>query len=93
MWLSYALEICKGNKTYIVGCRGVSLVQEVPQGQGTVGGLNTEHWNTEHIGIPNVLKFCFSMVQKQDRYHFVQISNGPDHWKTELLASLHQFFK
>ena len=21
------------------------------------GGLNTEHWNIEHFGIPNVLKF------------------------------------
>ena len=23
------------------------------------GGLNTEHWKTEHIGIPNVLNFGF----------------------------------
>ena len=25
-------------------------------------GSNTEHWNTEHSGMPNVLKFCFPMV-------------------------------
>ena len=55
-------------------------------------GLNTEHWNTEHIGVPSFLKFCFPMVQKQDGCHFVLFSNGPDHWKIEFLASLDHFF-
>ena len=32
--------------------------------------------NTEHIGVANVLKFGFPMVQKQDRGHFVQFFNG-----------------
>ena len=28
-----------------------------------IEGLNTKHSNTEHIGIPNVLRFRFPMVQ------------------------------
>ena len=32
------------------------------------GGLNTKHWNTEQIGIQNVLKFCFPVVQKKLLY-------------------------
>ena len=27
------------------------------------GGLNTEHWNTKHIGILNLIKFEFVMVK------------------------------
>ena len=33
----------------------------------------------------------FPMVQKQDACHFVLFSNGLDHWKTELLATLDCF--
>ena len=29
------------------------------------GGLNTKHWNNKHIGITNILKFGFPIVQKQ----------------------------
>ena len=55
------------------------------------GGLDTKYWNTKQIGIPNVLKFCFPMVQKQDGSYFVLLSNCLDHWKTKLLASLDHF--
>ena len=53
-------------------------------------GLNTEHWNTEHIGIPNVLKFwfpmfCFPMVQKQDGRHIISL----DHFKYKYNFSLY----
>ena len=44
-----------------------------------------------NIGILNVLKLSFPMVQKQDGVHFVLFSNGRDHWKTILLASLDYF--
>ena len=43
----------------------------------TVGGLNNEH-----IGIPNVLNFCFPKVQKQDGHHIVMFSHGLDHRRT-----------
>ena len=43
------------------------------------GGSSTEHWNIEHIGIPNVLNFNFPMVQKQDGHHLKTVH----HWKTE----------
>ena len=45
------------------------------------GDLNTEHWNTEQIGVLNVSKFCFPVVQKQDGRHR----------KTKLMASLDHF--
>ena len=55
------------------------------------GVLNTGHWNTKHIGISNVLKFCLPLVQKQDCCHFVLFSKGLYHWKTEILMSLDHF--
>ena len=45
----------------------------------------------QKTGLPNVLKFIFPMVQKQDGHHFALFSNGPDHWKTERTASLDYF--
>ena len=47
----------------------------------TVWGLNTEQ-----IGIPNVFKFGFPIVQKQDGCHSVLFSNGLNHSKTELFG-------
>ena len=52
------------------------------------GGLNTEHWNIEHIGIPKVLKFGFLIVRIGR--NFVWFSNGLDHWKTYFLIGLWQ---
>ena len=33
------------------------------------GDLNTEHWNTKHFGIPNVLKSGFPKKCKQGTAH------------------------
>ena len=55
------------------------------------GGFNIEHWNTDHIGILNILDFSFWMVQQQNGSHCVGLSNYLDHWKTKLLASLDRF--
>ena len=52
------------------------------------GGLNNEHWNSEHIGILNVLKFGFSNGLKQDGCHFVLFSIDLNHWKKNVLESL-----
>ena len=40
------------------------------------GGSNSEHSNTESIRKPNVSKFGFRMVEKQNGGHFVRFSNG-----------------
>ena len=53
--------------------------------------------NSSMIQIPTVrcilitAPSCFPVVQKQDGCHFVLFSNGLDHWKTKLLASLDHF--
>ena len=39
----------------------------------------------------DILKFGFSMVQKQDGHLFVWFSNVPYNWKTKFLASLDHF--
>ena len=58
-------------------------------------GLNTKHWNTvrktKHIGILNVMKFGYPMVQKQDGHNFAWFSNGLDYYKTKLVAILDCF--
>ena len=48
------------------------------------GGSNSKHSNTESIRKPNVSKFGFRIVRKQNGVHFVLFSNGPDHSKTEI---------
>ena len=40
---------------------------------------------------PNILKFCFLIVQKQYGHLFVLFSNGLDHFKTEHFSSLDHF--
>ena len=50
-----------------------------------------KHWNTENIGILNIFKFGFLIVQKQDGCHFDLFSDGPDHWNNQTMASLDYF--
>ena len=50
-----------------------------------------KYWNTKHIGIPNILKFCFPMGQKHKGRHFVLFSNGLEQGKTAPAASIDHF--
>ena len=55
----------------------------------TVGGLNTEHPNSETFKILNILKFGIEMVRFRHGWdHSCIYSYGPDHSKTELHKDL-----